>query len=135
VDLNYTTGGGLIYGRTDPTLFDGGIAAQGSIQEDDFLMALSDKEQQRILAAADRINGVITDEKAQVLTTNHLGAIADAVLDDKTPLPGGGETSARTNVKYQKQEFDANKNLIKDLAAKVADLTSVVTELAKKGAV
>jgi murein DD-endopeptidase MepM/ murein hydrolase activator NlpD len=132
VDLSYRTGGGLIYGRTDPTIFDGGIAAQGSIQEDDFLMALTDEEQKRLLAAADRINGVIDDPKAKVLTTNHLGAIADAVLDDKTPLPGGGETSARTKDRYQKQEFDANQNLIKDLAGKVEALTAAVAALAPK---
>lgn len=32
IDLNYTTGGGLIYGRTDPTQFYGGLAAQGSVK-------------------------------------------------------------------------------------------------------
>jgi hypothetical protein len=95
-------------------------------------MALSDEEQKRLLAAADRINGRIPD--ARVLTVNDLGAIADAVLDDKTPLPGGGETSARTKDRYQKQEFDANQNLIKDLAGKVEALTAIVTELAKKDA-
>ena len=43
IDLSYSTGGGLIYGRTDPTQFYGGIAAQGSaitpLQEDDMSAA------------------------------------------------------------------------------------------------
>jgi len=45
-----------------PVLTDGGIAAQGTITtEGDIFMALSDAEQKRLLAAADRINGRIKD--------------------------------------------------------------------------
>jgi len=44
-----------------PVLTDGGLAAQGTITEGDFLMALTDAEQKRLLAAADRINGRIKD--------------------------------------------------------------------------
>lgn len=39
VDLNYTTGGGLIYGRTDPSTVWGGLSAQGTITEDDDVTA------------------------------------------------------------------------------------------------
>jgi hypothetical protein len=40
----------------------GGLAAQGTITtEEGFLMALSDEEQRRILAASDRINGRVAD--------------------------------------------------------------------------
>lgn len=47
VDLSYKTGGGLIYGRTDPRKFFGGIAAQGTItpvQEDDDMALPADFE-------------------------------------------------------------------------------------------
>jgi len=44
-----------------PVLTDGGIAAQGTITEGDIFMALTDKEQKRILDAADRINGRVHD--------------------------------------------------------------------------
>jgi hypothetical protein len=126
-----------MYGRINPAPFlFGGIAAQGSIThsteaEDD--MACVDAD--RLNQAVDRILGVIDRPNAKVLTMDDLGAIADAVLDDATPLPGGGTTTPRTKVTYQKQEFDANQNLIKDLAGKVEALTVIVAELAKKGAV
>lgn len=111
----------------------GGIAAQGTVtqsteQDDDMAGVNAD----RLNQAVDRILGVIDRPNARVLTVDDLGAIADAVLDDKTPLPGGGETSARTKDKYQKQEFDANQNLIKALAAEVAELAKAVAALAPK---
>jgi hypothetical protein len=56
------------------------------------------------------------------------------VLDDATPLPGGGTTTPRTKVTYQKQEFDATQNLIKALSAQVDALTVSVDALAKKEA-
>jgi murein DD-endopeptidase MepM/ murein hydrolase activator NlpD len=44
VDLSYTTGDGLIYGRTDPSQFFGGLAAMGTTtQEDDVALSLEDK--------------------------------------------------------------------------------------------
>jgi len=61
VDLGYPTGAGKIYGRIDPTTVWGGLAAQGSTNEGDIFMALSDEQQKRILQAADRINGVVRD--------------------------------------------------------------------------
>jgi len=45
-----------------PVLTDGGLAAQGSITEGDIFMALTDAEQKRLLAAADRINGRVKDQ-------------------------------------------------------------------------
>jgi hypothetical protein len=111
----------------------GGIAPQGSVtqsteQDDD--MAGVDAD--RLNQAVDRILGVIDRPNAKVLTMDDLGAIAVAVLDDKTPLPGGGETSARTKDEYQKQEFDATQNLIKALGGQVEALTAAVDALAKK---
>jgi murein DD-endopeptidase MepM/ murein hydrolase activator NlpD len=61
VDLGYPTGAGKIYGRIDPTTVWGGLAAQGSTNEGDIFMALSDEQQKRILDAADRINGRVHD--------------------------------------------------------------------------
>lgn len=68
----------------------GTLASSGATTptNEGFLMALSDDEQQRILAAADRTNGVIDDPHAKVLTTNHLTAIGLAVL--KTDIPWFG---------------------------------------------
>ncbi|MEO5317581.1 M23 family metallopeptidase [Arthrobacter sp. CC3] len=122
VDLNYTTGGEKIYGRVDPTRYDG-IAAQGSIEQDDFLMALSDEDQKLIKEAAARLLYVFSEPRDKALTTAHLPAIADAVLDDSTDLPGGGSTTPRTKVKYQKQEFNV-------LGAKIDALAGVVATLA-----
>jgi len=49
VDLSFSTGKGLIYGRTDPSKFFGGISAQGTIsQEDEFLMALTEQQQKDV---------------------------------------------------------------------------------------
>ena len=61
VDLTYSTGKGKIYGRIDPTTVWGGLSAQGTINEGDIFMALTDAEQKRLLAAADRINGRVKD--------------------------------------------------------------------------
>jgi len=44
-----------------PVLTDGGIAAQGSIKEGDILDMATDEEFQRLLRAADRINGRVKD--------------------------------------------------------------------------
>ena len=44
-----------------PVLTDGGIAAQGTINEGDWLDMANSDELKRLLAAADRINGVVRD--------------------------------------------------------------------------
>ncbi|WP_284984316.1 hypothetical protein [Arthrobacter sp. efr-133-TYG-118] len=60
-----------------------------------FLMSLSDDEQRRILAAADRINGVITDPVAKVLTTSDVPGIVSAIIGAPIKRSGqmGGQTS------------------------------------------
>lgn len=115
----------------------GGIAAQGStesteVEED--MANVSDSQLERLLNAADRVNGVITDPKAKVLTTNDLPSIAREVLKFKVPLSGGGETSLETKVTFMKQEFDANQNLITALRGEVAELAKAVAALAPKDA-
>lgn len=128
--------GTATYGRTNPNPYmtGGGLAAQGSIEQDAFLMALSDDDQAQIKRAADRIMGVIDRPHDRVLTVADLPLIADAVLDDQTPLPGGGSTSARTKDRYQKQEFEVSQNLIKELSGKVDTLAGIVAELVRKDA-
>lgn len=58
-----------------------------------FMPDLNEGEQRRILAAADRINGVITDPEAKVLTTKHVADIVaqtvSAVLN--TPVKRAGQ--------------------------------------------
>lgn len=58
--------------------------------EEDFLMALSEAEQRRILAAADRINGTIDQPNDKVLTERHLPVIATHVLNKTVPRGGAG---------------------------------------------
>lgn len=62
VDLSYKTGGGLIYGRTDPARFFGGIAAQGTItpvQED--TMAFTPEQEKFIIESlASLVDNVAT---------------------------------------------------------------------------
>lgn len=95
-------------------------------QGDNFLMALTDAEQKRILAWADRGNGVVPDPTAQILTTKHLGQIADAVLDDPSPLAGGGETTPRIKVTYMKQEFNVLQNMLAEQKAQIIALAGVI---------
>jgi hypothetical protein len=68
VDLTYSTGNGLIYGRTDPTPYFGGITAQGAItpQEDTLSQAEVDQiykfTMTRIQQAQDATIKAILDE-------------------------------------------------------------------------
>lgn len=125
VDLSYRTGGGLIYGRTDPTIFDGGIAAQGSITPEDlgeFLMSLTEQQQKDIYWQ------LCTEEGRNAAAERN----AKAVLKYKVPLSSGGDTSLETKVTYMKQEFDATQNLTKALRDEVAKLTAAVAALSPK---
>lgn len=67
------------------------------ITEDTFMPALSEDEQRRILTASDRINGVITDPKARVLTTADVESIAARVasLTLNTPIASAGAMKGR----------------------------------------
>jgi hypothetical protein len=68
----------------------GSITYQSTTSEGDIFMALTDEQQARILAAADRINGVITDPNAKVLTEAHLPDVAAHVLNKTIPRGGAG---------------------------------------------
>lgn len=103
------------------------------VQEDIF-MALTEDEQRRILAASDRINGVVTDPKAEVLTTKHIPAIASAVLfselpwygfDGKRPADGRTTTTLALNTGY------ADATTI-GLHGAIAGLKELVTQLSVK---
>ncbi len=115
----------LFFRYTQDTL--GGIAAQGSTQEDDMAIVPQD-EWDAVRDAAYRINGVITHPTAKVLTTENLADIANKVLETKVPLAGGGETDLKTKITFLKQEFNVNQNLIASVNAKVDALAGVVAQ-------
>jgi hypothetical protein len=115
----------LFFRYTQEALNGGGIAAQGSIQEDD-MANVSDDQLTRLLNAADRVNGVITDEHAKVLTTNDIDDIANKVLETEVPLAGGGTTTLKTKITFLKQEFNVNQNLIASVNAKLDALAGLV---------
>lgn len=69
------------YGRVNPAIY------CTAIQEDD-LANVSDEQLARLLAAADRINGVITDPTAKVLTVNDIPDIAKATVNCEVPWYG-----------------------------------------------
>jgi len=84
---------GVLRPRTDK-LKSSTIQAQGTTITplEDIFMALTEAQQLRILAAADRINGVIDDPQARVLTTNHIDAVATSAASKvlNTTVARGG---------------------------------------------
>ena len=123
IDLSYTTGGGLIYGRTDPTQFYGGLAATGSITPEDlkeFLMALNDQQQ--------------ADIYWQLCTPEGRNAQADLTVDRllarKLPLiDQSGATNKVTGTTTPETKFSwMAHNDAQNLSATVA-LTSDVAEV------
>jgi murein DD-endopeptidase MepM/ murein hydrolase activator NlpD len=119
VDLSYSTGNGLIYGRTDPTPYFG-----TNPQEDD-MANVSDDQLTRLLAAADRINGVITDPAAKVLTTKDIPVIAQNVVNYEVPwygfdgkIPASGRRT--TNLTAQLGWQDTATNSLAAAAKSVA---------------
>lgn len=119
VDDNYTTGGGLIYGRTDPMPYFGarGIAAQGTItqtEEDDMPFTFEDLKRaatEGALAALDfKVDNTLggktsTLDVARVLDQK-FNETPDAMLDRETPRAGefGGNTSLRGVLAYADQK-------------------------------
>jgi hypothetical protein len=72
VDLNYPTGAGKIYGRIDPTTVWGGIAAQGTITQEDDDLALFENEtvfRDKVIAAVFDARFDTRDEKNTVTGT------------------------------------------------------------------
>jgi hypothetical protein len=110
-----------------PVIATGGISYEGSIAEakDTFMPDLSEEEQRRILAWADRGNAVVPDEHAQILTTKHVADLVKQVWDISIPLPDGKNTTTPgRKVTYQKQEFNVIGAKIDALAAAVATMVS-----------
>lgn len=91
---DYPTGGGLIYGRTDPTTVWGGLAAQGTIttiseEEDDLTQAADDIARiKQILEAQenDRIREriVAIDDRTATASTRYLKGDQEATLYEFT---------------------------------------------------
>lgn len=67
VDLSYRTGGGLIYGRTNPEQFYGTVNSQGTITKaGGFLVALNDEAQENIYRAIGRLDKAVAEIYARV---------------------------------------------------------------------
>lgn len=115
----------------------GTISAQSATitpLEEGFLMALTEDEQRRILAAADRINGVVTDPKAEVLTTKHIPAIAEGVLYSELPwfgFDGNRPSDGRTTTTLALNTGYADTTTI-GLHGAIAGLRELVTQLSVK---
>jgi hypothetical protein len=90
-------------------------AQSTTIQEND-LTNVTDDQLTRLLNAADRVNGVITDEHAKVLTTNDIDDIANAVLDMPVAgLDSNGNpinTTLRTKIKYMAPNHTEIHNIV-----------------------
>lgn len=137
--------GSNTYGRINPRLWmtkhwDGGdiaLASSGSTtpntpsSQEDFMATLNEDEKRRLLAAADRLNGVVTHPTNAILTTGHLEAIGDAVLkrdlpwfgfDGAVPVEGRRTTTVETLAGW-------HDNGTAQLQAAVAGLTELVKQL------
>jgi hypothetical protein len=109
---------------------------EGSTNTEDIFMALTDAQQLRILAAADRINGVITDPEAKVLTTKHVADVAAQVAAAtlNTPIKragagagiGNGLTSLASSVAWSD---DHTVQLLSAVAATAAADGATVEEI------
>lgn len=79
----------------------GGIAAQGSTEQDDFMATLNDDEKRRLLAAADRINGRDTQRwmgpKGELSDTNKPGYVALRSTDLHDVLSTNNMITANTD--------------------------------------
>lgn len=118
----------LFFRYTQDALNNGGISPAGDITQEEDMANVSTDQLERLLRAADRITGVITDEHAKVLTTDDLPGIAAAVLDRAVPLAGGKTTTLGTKVTFLKQEFNVTQNLVAGISAKVDALAGVVAQ-------
>ena len=105
VDLTYRTGGGLIYGRTDPAKYDRTITTQSATTKPlGLFMTLNAKEEQEILAAARLVRRYLDAPVSKV---------DEAVLDAKvTRAVVGGETTLRATLAH----LDNNLNKVTDAA-------------------
>jgi hypothetical protein len=120
VDLNYPTGNGLIYGRTNPEPYFGGLAAAGTItpqsstlSEEDFMGGMIDAQQADDIARAAakyvfelmdnnvRINALQAESIVQA-TTERTTAAVDANANGKTIDRGQADDIARAAANYSK---------------------------------
>jgi len=130
--VNYSTGNGLIFGCADPVpYFSIGSQIEG------FLMALNDKQQAIVLAAAERIVNALDRPHAKALTTDddHLNAVASRVTDWvlNTPIPRygkGAELGPNTSVGAMVSWHDSSTlDVIATVAATAANDGATVEEI------
>ena len=135
VDLTYSTGNGLIYGRTNPEPFFGSaaVSAQGSITPlEDFLMALSDAEQRALYNNIDYIASAKFKADVFAGTTDVERAARRQFNADllNTPIPNvkGGSTTPAIELGWLPQNFANLPANVLNQSFKLADGT--VTNLA-----
>jgi hypothetical protein len=117
-----------------PVVGDGGISPQGTINTEGFLMALSDEEQGRILAAADRIMYTVDQPRDKVLTTAHIPEIAEAVVNRDIPwfgFDGNQPQDGRTTTTLALTAGYADSTTI-GLHGAIAGLKELVSQLSVK---
>jgi murein DD-endopeptidase MepM/ murein hydrolase activator NlpD len=123
IDLSYTTGGGLIYGRTNPTQFYGGIAAQGTTTTP----AVTESEE-------DFMGGTIDAQQAEDIVQAVVARVVEA-LDGKVKIhPVQAEsivqaTTARTTAAVD--ALNTGKTIDKQQADDIAQAAARYTEEAK----
>jgi murein DD-endopeptidase MepM/ murein hydrolase activator NlpD len=123
IDLNYTTGGGLIYGRTDPTKYFGSaaLAPQGTNVKPikGFLMALTDAQQKLIY---DRLEKYVDAP---------ISAVPDKTWE--VTVVHGGTHSVKTELVLARKEAAALRSVIGVLAKNPNLTADQITEAVKAG--
>jgi hypothetical protein len=127
-----------------PVITTEGISYEGSItpaEEDPFMANASEAQLERLVDAADRIMGVITDPTARVLTTNDLDAIALAILKrecdliDPTAKTQNVEPVKKTTlakrINWMPYNFEQARQDSAELSAKVDTLIELLTKAGK----
>lgn len=115
-----------------------GLGYQGTVtpvQEDD-MATVPQEEWNAVRDAAYRINGVITDPNAKVLTTNDLGAIADAILTrgvqmvdpSATSRNIAGMTNLQRKISWMAYNDRESLNYLYILGAKLDALAGVIAQ-------
>lgn len=110
IDNGYTTGGGLIYGRTDPEPYFGSaaIGPQSTTikQLEDIVATLNDAEKTKLMSAVDKINRYLNAPTGDIPAKT-----ADAIMEDAITRKGtrSGPTNLRAILEYSDSNLDAAK--------------------------
>jgi hypothetical protein len=123
---------GIIRPRTAGTI---NVQSTPTPTQEDDLMATPEQRRELIRELLDTpINrdggpsGVTTLRATVAWLDANLGGLPKRIWDEPVDLPGGGQTTPRTKVKFQKQEFNVNQAGIAALSAKFDALAGVVAQ-------